>query len=255
VDDLAEIVKDTLDLAKVRAVDFDAMCGIEDEAPDGLGIGLLLPALLLSADPKAPGWAPEAVSDIMADWWPELLRSVWVDFRRELDKDVHPINSPSIEVGSIDVSGQIVPVVTISGLIASSAFLKGKYVQGQYATIPYAALFPGNTEILVDLAVESLLVKFTLAWKDPATIDLTVEDLEDANLGISAFGEDGNPVPLGVSFERIEDTWLWINEGGAQFPLFGIDLRGDGIKALSLDLGETVLLDKIYYASALVPFE
>ena len=39
------------------------------------------------------------------------------------------------------------------------------------------------------------------------------------------------------------------------FPLFSMSLEGDGIKSLELDLGEMVLLDRIYYASAHIRFE
>ncbi len=66
--ELTEIVRDTMDLAKVRAVDADAMGGREKDPPDAPGVGAVLPALMLPADATRPGWARTAFADSIDDW-------------------------------------------------------------------------------------------------------------------------------------------------------------------------------------------
>ena len=64
--DLAEIIYDTLDLAKVRAVDLDAMREIDGE--DSFSVGALLPGVMLPTDPDNPGWARNAFADSIREW-------------------------------------------------------------------------------------------------------------------------------------------------------------------------------------------
>ena len=66
--ELAEIVKDTMDLAKVRAVDLDAMARRETDPPDEPGVGAVLPALMFPTDPSKPGWTRTAFADTINDW-------------------------------------------------------------------------------------------------------------------------------------------------------------------------------------------
>lgn len=54
--DLAQIVSDTLDLAKVRAVDLDAMRVISSAATGGPGVGAVLPALIFGGAPPLPDY-------------------------------------------------------------------------------------------------------------------------------------------------------------------------------------------------------
>ena len=56
-DALLEIVNDTLDLAKIRAVDLDAFSQV----------GSLFPSLFLAMDPDQPGWERDAVFDASVD--------------------------------------------------------------------------------------------------------------------------------------------------------------------------------------------
>jgi LysM repeat protein len=78
VDDLAEIVKDTIDLAKIRAVDLDAMREIEDESvtegdsSDNQGVGLIFPALLFPTDPE-PDRSPSPFPATIKAWAEVLL--------------------------------------------------------------------------------------------------------------------------------------------------------------------------------------
>jgi len=61
-DELAEIVRETMDLAKIRAVDADAM-GERAGAADNTGVGAALPALMLPTDPAKPGWGRKVFAD------------------------------------------------------------------------------------------------------------------------------------------------------------------------------------------------
>lgn len=88
VDDLAEIVRDTLDLAKIRAVDLDAMREIEDESvPEGdsaaeQGVGLIFPALMFPTNPepdRSPSPFPatiQAWTEVILSWQPMKANGV-----------------------------------------------------------------------------------------------------------------------------------------------------------------------------------
>jgi hypothetical protein len=66
--ELADIVRDTMDLAKIRAVDADAMAKHDGDPPRELGVGAVLPALMMAADPAKPGWARTAFASTVEEW-------------------------------------------------------------------------------------------------------------------------------------------------------------------------------------------
>jgi hypothetical protein len=86
VRELAEIVRDTMDLAKIRAVDTDAMGKREGDPPREPGTGAVLPALMLPADPTKPGWARTAFANTVEEWVTALTwrPSFGADFARYL---------------------------------------------------------------------------------------------------------------------------------------------------------------------------
>jgi hypothetical protein len=65
---LAEIVRDTMDLAKIRAVDADALGERDTDPVNEPGTGAVLPALLLPADPSRPGWARTTFANTIEEW-------------------------------------------------------------------------------------------------------------------------------------------------------------------------------------------
>jgi len=71
---LAEIVCDTIDLAKVRAVDIDALAGETisqfSEEPDP--VGGVMPGIYLPADPTQEDWMGEVISKSFKEWVDEL---------------------------------------------------------------------------------------------------------------------------------------------------------------------------------------
>jgi hypothetical protein len=61
---LVQIVNDTVDLAKVRTVDIDALRSSEDAVAGGAAdVGAFLPAIYMAADPQQTGWAGESLVD------------------------------------------------------------------------------------------------------------------------------------------------------------------------------------------------
>lgn len=67
VDEIAEIVQDTMELAKVRAVDPDAMGDRKGGPLQQNGLGLMFPALMFPVDPKRPGW-DQTTSGELTEW-------------------------------------------------------------------------------------------------------------------------------------------------------------------------------------------
>lgn len=61
---LKDILLDTMDLYKIRAVDPDAM----------RGVGAIFPALFLPTDPEKPDWAREVFKETIEGWFSKLLR-------------------------------------------------------------------------------------------------------------------------------------------------------------------------------------
>lgn len=85
VDELAEIVKDTMDLAKVRLVDLDAMGEIEDDTSGEEGVGLMFPSLMFPTDPNNPGWAREVAMNTIEEW----VATLTPEPEYELEERVH----------------------------------------------------------------------------------------------------------------------------------------------------------------------
>ena len=71
---LADIVSDTMDLAKVRAVDIDALAA--ESAP----IGGIVPGTYLPADPDNPDWARENAMNTIEEWLKALTPFTRVGF-------------------------------------------------------------------------------------------------------------------------------------------------------------------------------
>ncbi len=83
-DALVSIVVDTMDLAKARAVDADALGRREGDSEDTAGPGMVLPGLMLPSDPDRPDLAQDAVANSIQEWVDALRptqQDATVDFR------------------------------------------------------------------------------------------------------------------------------------------------------------------------------
>ncbi len=65
---LAAIVSDTLDLAKVRTVDLDAISPSKSGIPSGDRIGAVLPGIYLPTNLKYPSWAGDVATSEIENW-------------------------------------------------------------------------------------------------------------------------------------------------------------------------------------------
>jgi DNA uptake protein ComE-like DNA-binding protein len=72
-DELAAVVVDTMDLAKIRLVDADAMGRHAEDAPDKEGVGMVLPALMVPATDES--MALEAFRETIDDWFTALEKT------------------------------------------------------------------------------------------------------------------------------------------------------------------------------------
>ena len=75
--ELAQIVNDSFDLAKARAVDLDALRQLDDDVDDRPDVGGMLPSILLPTDPDNPGWARDETMDLFNTW-------LWITLRESL---------------------------------------------------------------------------------------------------------------------------------------------------------------------------
>lgn len=73
-EELAAIVKETANLAKVRAVDIDALAENQNKQPGGQPepMGGIMPGIYLPTDPDRPGWAREIAANSIKEWLEEL---------------------------------------------------------------------------------------------------------------------------------------------------------------------------------------
>lgn len=80
IDELVQILNDTFDLAKVRAVDLDALRQLDDDVDDRPDVGGVLPAVMLPTNVDRPGWAREGFSDLFNTWLASTLRRSTIRF-------------------------------------------------------------------------------------------------------------------------------------------------------------------------------
>lgn len=103
---LEGIVRSAIDLAKIRAVDLDALSGLVgddvDTAPqspaEDTGLGGILPSLFVPADPSKPGWARDIIMGSFEDWLVQMQATV-VDF---MGQTIGQDFDPAIETSGIE---------------------------------------------------------------------------------------------------------------------------------------------------------
>lgn len=77
-DDLAAIVSDTLDLAKIRTIDIDALKTLDTDDFDKTDFGAILPGIMLPSDQNNPGWARNFAIETFEQWF-EMYKLIRTD--------------------------------------------------------------------------------------------------------------------------------------------------------------------------------
>jgi len=254
IEDLAEIVRDTMDLAKVRTVDLDAMCDISDESSEEQGVGLVLPALMLSTD-----WARERAFEIIEDWWNQaILQLEWVcaGFEEEdlVGEDLVVIgeSDAEIRIHQPDESGTFSMIqVHVLNAPQPRALDPAPEPRSDAApTIFLLYLIEDLTEgpLRIDLLEDSLAVRLQATWIHPdlwadygAQKALTGEEIAEWGvLNIQAFDSSGTSVVVQTTYEYLEK--IVANHTGPfgdwVYPLYEIRTsspKGEAIRALRLE--------------------
>jgi hypothetical protein len=228
VDELVEIVKDTMDLAKVRTVDLDAMRELgTEEGENKQGVGLMIPSLMFPVDPDRPGWDREAAFETIEDWLEALVPLQCVNFQREMDNSFTAIGTDTIYVGD--------PPIVISNLLPHSMYqkLRKRYPDG--SENEYVVLIPyyPTDGLSVELPSESSSVRITTTWRDVESDVENFEELENKIIRISAKDKNGKEINnITWSAELLYQTF--ISSYPQLLPLFAFNITGTGIKTLDL---------------------
>jgi hypothetical protein len=164
-DELAEIVAETMDLAKIRAVDADAMG--ERAATDEDGVGAVLPALMLPADPSKPGWARTVFADGLQGWLHKLLQYD-IQFNFPPSPAFQPVGTQLTDAGS--------------GLVFTDISGGTLHMGGYYHQVSLSAwdwrriLISSGAGIRVDLPRSTMRADVVAGWTDEANHAITVYD-------------------------------------------------------------------------------
>ena len=256
VDELAEIVKDTMDLAKVRAVDLDAMRELgTEEGENKQGVGLMIPSLMFPVDPDRPGWDREAAFETIEDWLEALVPLQCVNFQREMDNSFTAIKTDTINVGN--------PPIVISNLLPHAGYPDfgsgyqrvGKWHPGGWDSVEVVLIpfYPEDGDGLsVELPFESSSVRVTTTWSDVESDVENFEELENKIIRISAKDKNGKEINnITWSAELLYQTF--ISSYNLLLPIFAFNITGTGIKTLDLYMADTgdmlvfQILDEICY--------
>ena len=228
--ELADIVQDTMDLAKVRVVDFDAMCAAAARDLDGQVVSLLSPALAVSTDPEHPDWAQKAATEIIQAFHDACLPLTvkCVDFADV----VEPIGE-RIEIGaapnavSVYDLGQGACLVEV--VLSSSQSIRCLY---------HGISDPGILEFfMIDLPAEAPLMRLDFVWAETLFNNLTDEEVVHLQpIRIEAYNGDGQQTTIEMAYERREQVQV-IHPylGTIEVPLFEVEIRGTGIRRLRLE--------------------
>ena len=196
-DALAKIVRDTADLAKVRAVDFDALAKDSmQSAEENLDpVGSIFPGIFLPVDADQPGWARENLFESIEDWLDALRRKTTIvfadeEFEEEMEELVKIVDDCIFRFSS---TSDIVKTLKIIGLTEF-------YLPGDAPSHAYAGGRTGRT-------IKALHShRCTIALPEtPASIDLLISCHygywgQEFDAVIIAFDNEGIKVPVDVTY-------------------------------------------------------
>lgn len=244
--ELAEIVKDTMDLLKARTVDPNAM-GEMLEATEGYqaGVGSALPVLMLDKDGNTEKpFPPTDFPSTIEEWLEPRLDYICADFRRVMQADVEDIWGTSVSVGTH---------ATIGGRSENMAYLKGIRYEGDVKTDSYAVLWLKDKDkdkgyVTLYLDVNALSVKLLLACRDYSV--KTASQFKSKKFIQSVADENGRIISVDSFYQRLTDTTVYINTNNKEYPVFEVTLRRAGIKSVIFEPQNVLMVDQVCIKSA-----
>lgn len=212
--DLAEIVRDTMDLAKARLVDLDAMSELEGDESGDEGVGLVIPSLMFPTNAENPGWARKAFAESVQDWIEALAGPMIcfdfssLNFHQDLGHQIEIAYSTYSALGSGNLNvARLVQPVPEGGLSDTTA------------------LVSWGEGIRIVLREVTSSVRLLVGWNG--------EDTEAEHLVI-AYDGSGNEID-GIILSQLpalnaEISLNYWNE----FKMFHVFIKGDGIKQMDI---------------------
>lgn len=218
-DELAEIVYDTLDLAKVRAVDIDAMREIDGD--DSFSVGALLPGLMLPTDPDNPGWARNAFADSIQDWVDNLSGPyTCLDFNF------------IFELFSTVNEELIFGDFTFYPAVSEEIFVHG-YTENAQNIFPHDLVLLYK-ELNVDLsqATDTVILQIGIHINDGFNIDELISLIQGDM--ISVFDENSILLASGVDVQFVHALGVLVFFNSPSVALFRVTVRSEGIRRVEL---------------------
>ena len=233
-DDLAAIVSDTLDLAKIRTVDIDALkevASAEEEKPD---MGAILPAVMLPADQKYTGWERDVVMNSFEDWMDLLIpfnchylfgaivENTTLTF--ECGLQINLFNSPAISFLLHIFSQQI-------GLLRPGGTFKIEYPEATH-----------KVSFLIGLPE----LQYPILYDD---IDNAIEILNNLIFEIQGYNSNGEEIDITVQRKILGGLIGWYYENTKNVTwITSIVINASDLKVLTINFGENVVLYKVCFA-------
>lgn len=247
-EELAEIVKDTMDLAKVRAVDLEAM-GDANPVAEGYeaGVGSALPGLMFDQEGVSDdALGPVDYPDILEEWIVLLLKKnyTYANFHRENDND--EISSAPVKIGNLaKISGESEDIEKL-GKIASYLKVERNGKSDSFS----ALLLETEKPIRLTLEVTALAVKLIIICLDESV--QCPEDVKSKNFITSVHDENGRLIPVKTTYDRLINTNLKIDINKKTYPVFELTLKGIGIKSILLSPQKIFVIDKVGILNAAI---
>ncbi|MBN2385577.1 MAG: hypothetical protein JXB85_01055 [Anaerolineales bacterium] len=212
-DDLAAIVSDTLDLAKIRTVDLDALRDLPGGDHPGPDLGMILPAVLLPVDPDHPEWERDTAFGTFQNWIDALTGKVTCMDFSEFD----PLENPWL----------LLPIGINNFTIDA--------VDGETTSIPFGFIEDGKVGMLytrsksltVELPHETELVRLRMGWTPEV----------DPRKCIQAFDAAGVPLKTGITADHPEEIALVLDHVRGEIEklvIRKVSVYGVGIKKLKI---------------------
>lgn len=240
VGDLATIVYDTLDLAKIRTVDIDALKAMPDDIAVKPDVGAILPGLLLPTDLDNPGLERDMVMNMFEDWV-DLL----TPFKCHYFESVSIIqNAITFECG-----------LQISELLDSAEILEGIYGgKGVNLLCPKEAF-------KIEFLEATNRVSFKVGWLElsysqfqealgngPNNVS-NLNNLNDRSFEIHCYNSNSEEIDVNDQRKFDEYMFFFAEEPTIYSLAAIITINVPDLKALTIDFGEKAILYEVCFAS------